>query len=119
MQRGGSPSAFDRMLATRYGLGAIDMVHRSEFGCMAALRGNKIVSVPLAEAISKNRTVDQETIDVAFGILDKLNPDKVAVGKVAGLTHVLPSEELAIAPVPDTVSRSPTATNVPFAKVTP
>ena len=81
VQRGGSPSAFDRMLATRYGLGAIDMVHRGEFGCMAALRGNKIVSVPLADAISKNRTVDQETIDVASGILDKLTTDKVAVGK--------------------------------------
>jgi len=81
VQRGGSPSAFDRMLATRYGLGAIDMVHRAEFGCMAALRGNKIVSVPLADAISKNRTVDQETIDVAFGILDKLTTDKVALGK--------------------------------------
>jgi 6-phosphofructokinase 1 len=78
IQRGGSPSAFDRMLATRYGLGAIDMVHRGEFGCMAALRANKIVSVPLADAIAKNRTVDQETIDVAFGILDKLSPDKVA-----------------------------------------
>ena len=81
IQRGGSPSAFDRVLATRYGLGAIDMVHRGEFGCMAALRGNKIVSVPLADAISKNRTVDQETIDVASGILDKLTSDKVAVGK--------------------------------------
>src|ERR1700692_3562378 len=84
VQRGGSPSAFDRMLATRYGLGAIDMVHRGEFGCMAALRGNKIVSVPLADAISKNRTVDQETIDVAAGILDKLTTDKVAVGKGGG-----------------------------------
>jgi ATP-dependent phosphofructokinase / diphosphate-dependent phosphofructokinase len=72
IQRGGSPSAFDRMLATRYGLGAIDMVHRGEFGCMAALRGNKIVSIPLAEAIAKNRTVDQEMIDVASGIMDKL-----------------------------------------------
>ena len=81
IQRGGSPSAFDRVLATRYGLGAIDMVHRGEFGCMAALRGNKIVSVPLADAISKNRTVDQETIDVASGILDKLTADKVPVGK--------------------------------------
>jgi 6-phosphofructokinase 1 len=81
VQRGGSPSAFDRMLATRYGLGAIDMVHRHEFGCMAALRGNKIVSVPLKDAISKNRTVDQETIDVASGILDKLTTDKVGVGK--------------------------------------
>ena len=81
VQRGCSPSAFDRMLATRYGLGAIDMVHRGEFGCMAALRGNKIVSVPLADAIAKNRTVDQETIDVAAGILDKLTSDKVTVGK--------------------------------------
>ena len=81
IQRGGSPSAFDRMLATRYGLGAIDMVHRSEYGCMAALRGNKIVSVPWRDAISKNRTVDQETIDVAAGILDKLTADKVAIEK--------------------------------------
>jgi len=71
IQRGGSPSAFDRVLATRYGLGAIDMVHRGEFGRMAALRGNKIVSVPLADAIAKNRTVDQEMIDVASGIMDK------------------------------------------------
>jgi phosphofructokinase-like protein len=81
IQRGGSPSAFDRMLATRYGLGAIDMVHRGEFGCMAALRGNKIVSVPLADAIAKTRTVDQEVIDVANGILDKLSTEKETVGK--------------------------------------
>jgi len=72
IQRGGSPSAFDRVLATRYGLGAIDMVHRGEFGHMAALRGNKIISIPLAEAISSNRKVDQEILDAAAGILDKL-----------------------------------------------
>jgi len=70
IQRGGSPSAFDRVLATRYGLAAIDMVHRGEFGCMAALRGNKLVSIPLREALSRNRTVDQEMIDVAAGILE-------------------------------------------------
>jgi len=81
VQRGGTPSAFDRMLATRYGLGAIDMVHRGEFGCMAALRANKIVSIPLVEAVSKNRTVDQEMIDVATGILDKLTAEKEAVGQ--------------------------------------
>jgi 6-phosphofructokinase 1 len=73
IQRGGSPTAFDRVLATRYGLGAIDMVHRGEFGQMAALRGNKIVSVPLAEAIATNRKVDQEILDAATGILDKLD----------------------------------------------
>jgi len=72
VQRGGSPSSFDRVLATRYGLGAIDMVHRGEWGHMAALRGNKIVSVPLAEAIASNRKVDPELIEVANGILDKL-----------------------------------------------
>jgi phosphofructokinase-like protein len=77
IQRGGTPSAFDRVLATRYGLGAIDMVHRGEFGQMAALRGNKIISIPLAEAISSNRKVDKEIMDAAAGILDKLE-DKAA-----------------------------------------
>jgi phosphofructokinase-like protein len=73
IQRGGSPTAFDRVLATRYGLGAIDMVHRGEFGRMAALRGNKIISIPLAEAIASNRKVDQEILDASTGILDKLD----------------------------------------------
>ncbi len=77
IQRGGSPTAFDRVLATRYGLGAIDMVHRGEFGRMAALRGNKIISIPLAEAIASNRKVDQEILDASTGILDKLD-DKAA-----------------------------------------
>jgi phosphofructokinase-like protein len=73
IQRGGTPSAFDRVLATRYGLGAIDMAHRGEFGQMAALRGNKIISIPLAEAIASNRKVDKEILDAAAGILDKLD----------------------------------------------
>ena len=73
IQRGGTPSAFDRVLATRYGLGAIDMVHRGKFGQMAALRGNKIISIPLAEAIASNRKVSKEILDVATGILDKLD----------------------------------------------
>ncbi|GAC1433722.1 MAG: 6-phosphofructokinase [Terriglobales bacterium] len=76
IQRGGSPSAFDRMLATRYGLAAIDMVHEGKFGFMAALRGNKLISIPLAEALAKNRTVDQEMINVANGILATLTDEK-------------------------------------------
>ena len=71
IQRGGSPSAFDRVLATRYGLGAIDMVHRGEFGCMAALRANKIVSITLSEAISSNRVVDNEMIQIVDGLFEK------------------------------------------------
>ena len=48
------------------------MVHRGEFGHMAALRGNKIVSIPLAEAIASNRKLDKEILEAASGILDKL-----------------------------------------------
>jgi len=72
IQRGGSPTAFDRVLATRYGLGAIDMVHREEYGCMAALRSNKIISIPLKEAIARNRTVDNETILMVEGLFEEV-----------------------------------------------
>lgn len=67
-QRGGSPTAFDRMLATRYGIGAIDAVHRGDFGKMVALRGTDIVTIPLKEALSRTRTVGQDLIDVAIGL---------------------------------------------------
>jgi 6-phosphofructokinase 1 len=69
-QRGGSPSAYDRMLATRYGLAAIEMVHKGEFGRLVVLHGTKIESIPLAEAISKNRTLDESFLS----ILDSLEP---------------------------------------------
>jgi ATP-dependent phosphofructokinase / diphosphate-dependent phosphofructokinase len=78
IQRGGSPSAFDRVLATRYGLGAIDMVHRGDFGCMAALRANKIISIPLKEAISKNRVVDNEMIQIVDGLFEEPSIKEVA-----------------------------------------
>jgi ATP-dependent phosphofructokinase / diphosphate-dependent phosphofructokinase len=78
IQRGGSPSAFDRVLATRYGLGAIDMVHRGEFGRMAALRANKIVSIPLKDAISRNRTVDDEMIEIVDGLFEDIGVKEAA-----------------------------------------
>ena len=53
-QRGGTPSAYDRMLATRYGLAALDLVHEGKFGRLVVLRGTEIQSITLAEAISKN-----------------------------------------------------------------
>jgi ATP-dependent phosphofructokinase / diphosphate-dependent phosphofructokinase len=79
IQRGGSPSAFDRVLATRYGLAAVDMVHRGEFGRMAALRSNKIISIPLKEAIARNRTVDDEMIQVADGLFEEIGAKEAAV----------------------------------------
>lgn len=65
LQRGGSPTAFDRILATRLGIGAIDIVHEEKFGQMVAIQGNKIVSVPLKNVIGKRKTVDLELYDVA------------------------------------------------------
>lgn len=65
LQRGGSPTAFDRILATRYGIAAIDLVHDGKFGHMVALKGNKIVSVPLKDVVGKRKTVDLELYDIA------------------------------------------------------
>jgi phosphofructokinase-like protein len=58
VQRGGSPSPFDRTLATRFGVSAVDLVARGEFGRMVCLRAGKIESVPLAEAIGSCKLVD-------------------------------------------------------------
>ena len=65
LQRGGSPTAFDRVLATRYGIGAIDLVHKGQFGMMVALQGNQIVSVLLKDVIDKRKTVDLELYEIA------------------------------------------------------
>ncbi len=65
IQRGGTPTAHDRVLATRFGVFATEMAHRGEFGQMAALQGNRIVAVPLADATSKLKTVDTEIYDIA------------------------------------------------------
>jgi ATP-dependent phosphofructokinase / diphosphate-dependent phosphofructokinase len=71
IQRGGSPTAFDRVLATRYGIGAIDLVHEGGFGRMVALKGNHITSVPIADAISHPRYVSKDLIDVADSLLER------------------------------------------------
>jgi 6-phosphofructokinase 1 len=65
VQRGGSPSAFDRFLASRFGVAAVDLAHRKGFGRMVAARGAKIVDVPLGEAIGSLKTVDPEAYELA------------------------------------------------------
>ena len=65
LQRGGSPSAFDRMLATRYGIAAIDLVKQGRFGLMVGLKGNEIASVPLLDVGGKRKTVDPKLYEVA------------------------------------------------------
>lgn len=59
IQRGGTPTAFDRVLATRFGLAAIEAVHDAAFGQMVALRCGDIVRVPLADAVTELKTVDR------------------------------------------------------------
>ena len=63
-QRGGSPTAFDRILATRFGVAAVEMVEQGRFGRMVALRGRDISSVPFSDALA-TRTVDDELYNVA------------------------------------------------------
>ncbi len=58
IQRGGSPSNYDRVLAVRYGQAAAELVERGEFGRMVALRGGEITSVAIAEASAANKRVD-------------------------------------------------------------
>jgi 6-phosphofructokinase 1 len=65
IQRGGTPTAFDRVLATRFGVAAIDAVHDSAFGQMVALQAGSIVRVELAEAVGELKTVDPELVGVA------------------------------------------------------
>ena len=65
IQRGGTPTAFDRVLATRFGVAAIDCVHDGGFGQMVALQAGKIVRVPLASAVTELKTVDPDLVEVA------------------------------------------------------
>ncbi|MFJ4694033.1 6-phosphofructokinase [Streptomyces sp. NPDC088766] len=70
IQRGGTPSAFDRWLATRFGLHAVDAVKDGDFGVMVALQGTRIVRVPLADATATTKLVDPALYDefeVFFG----------------------------------------------------
>jgi 6-phosphofructokinase 1 len=65
VQRGGTPTAFDRVLATRLGVAAIDAAHDSNWGTMPALRGTRIELVPLNEAVARLRTVPPEDYEAA------------------------------------------------------
>ena len=65
VQRGGSPTPRDRVLATRYGLKAADLVHERRFGTMAALHGDDVVDVPLRDAVAELKTVPADWYEVA------------------------------------------------------
>ncbi|MEE8317463.1 MAG: ATP-dependent 6-phosphofructokinase [Candidatus Omnitrophota bacterium] len=65
IQRGGTPTAFDRVLGTRFGVKAMRLALEKDYGKMVALKGNKIIAVPLEEAVRELKTVDMELYDIA------------------------------------------------------
>ncbi|MBX9880030.1 MAG: 6-phosphofructokinase [Candidatus Obscuribacterales bacterium] len=71
IQRGGSPTAFDRVLATRFGVAAAELVHSNKFGRMVALNGSQIVDVPIEAGVGKLKTLDMslynKVAEVFFG----------------------------------------------------
>lgn len=65
IQRGGSPTAFDRVLGTRFGIKAVELIANKKFGRMVALSGIKIIDVPIQDAVKELKTVDMELYDIA------------------------------------------------------
>ncbi len=65
IQRGGSPTAYDRVLGTRFGVYAVSMIKDGKFGRMAALQGTQIVDIPLEEAVDVTKTVDEKFYETA------------------------------------------------------
>jgi ATP-dependent phosphofructokinase / diphosphate-dependent phosphofructokinase len=63
--RGGSPTAYDRVIATRFGVEAIDAAHERDFGVMVALRGTDVIRVSLESGVAQLKTVDQRLFDTA------------------------------------------------------
>ena len=65
IQRGGSPTAYDRVLGTRFGVYAVEMIKEGKFGRMAAIKGTEIIDIPIEEAVSKTKTVSEKFYDTA------------------------------------------------------
>ncbi|MBI1992461.1 MAG: 6-phosphofructokinase [Candidatus Omnitrophica bacterium] len=65
LQRGGSPTAFDRVLGTRFGVKAVELVVEGQFGYMVSLQGNRIVGVPIEQGTGTLKTVDMDLYRIA------------------------------------------------------
>ncbi len=65
IQRGGSPTAYDRVLGSRFGVHAVEMVKEGKFGRMAALKGTEIIDIPIQDAVESLKTVGDDFYDVA------------------------------------------------------
>ena len=77
VQRGGTPTAYDRVLATRFGVAAVDAIKNQDYGKMVALRGNKIVPVLLEEAVQELKTVDLDLYNIAKVFFGKSSTETI------------------------------------------
>jgi len=77
VQRGGTPTAYDRVLATRFGVVAVELLKNEEYGKMVALKGNRVIPVDLEEAVAKLKTVDMELYELAKIFFGRLLSEKV------------------------------------------
>ncbi len=68
LQRGGSPTSYDRVLATRFGVKAVELFQNGQYNEMVCLRGNQIKSVPLAEAVKGTKRVDPASEQVKAAV---------------------------------------------------
>ena len=65
VQRGGIPTAFDRLLGTRFGAGAVAAIEREEYGCLVGLRQGAVRTTPLSEVVTRKKELDLELLDLA------------------------------------------------------
>jgi 6-phosphofructokinase 1 len=70
VQRGGAPTAFDRLLGTRLGAGATEALANGEHGVLVGLRGDRVAATPLAECVGRAKVLDHELFELA-GVLAK------------------------------------------------
>ena len=65
VQRGGTPSAYDRILASKFGLGAVEAIEREEYGVLVGIKGNQVLTTPLEEIAGKTKQLDPAVIQLA------------------------------------------------------
>jgi 6-phosphofructokinase 1 len=65
VQRGGAPTAADRVLGSKFGLGAIEAIDRGEFGVLVGIQNNHIVTTPFSEVIGKSKPLDEDLLRLA------------------------------------------------------
>ena len=84
LQRGGSPTAFDRILASRFGAMAVHLIAEEKIGHMVALKDDQIVAIPIAEAVASQKFVplDSDIISTAFGLNISLGNSRMAIEKM-------------------------------------